>query len=38
MLLKGTESGPLHLLAEKLLESAIRGIEIQVDVDPVHFM
>jgi primosomal protein N' (replication factor Y) len=38
MLLKGTESGPLHLLAEKLLESARRGIEIQVDVDPVHFM
>jgi primosomal protein N' (replication factor Y) len=38
MLLRGTESGPLHLLAEKLLEGAGRGLEIQVDVDPVHFM
>jgi primosomal protein N' (replication factor Y) len=38
MLLRGAESGPLHLLAEKLLEGAGRGLEIQVDVDPVHFM
>ncbi|MCX5837541.1 MAG: hypothetical protein NTW71_03355, partial [Deltaproteobacteria bacterium] len=38
MLLRGTESTPLHLLAEKLLEGAGRGLEIQVDVDPVHFM
>jgi primosomal protein N' (replication factor Y) len=37
MLLKGTESGPLHLLAEKFLEGAGRGLEIHVDVDPVHF-
>lgn len=38
MLLRGTESGPLHLLASKLLAQAGSGLEIQVDVDPVHFM
>ena len=38
MLLKGAKSGPLHLLAEKILEGAGHGLEIQVDVDPVHFM
>jgi hypothetical protein len=39
MLLRGKESGPLHLLAEKLMEGAERnGLEIRVDVDPVHFM
>jgi hypothetical protein len=39
MLLRGTESGHLHLLTEKLLEDRGRdGVEIQVDVDPIHFM
>ncbi|MBU2054081.1 MAG: primosomal protein N' [Proteobacteria bacterium] len=39
LLLRGKESGPLHLLAQKLLERAERdGLEIQVDVDPVNFM
>ena len=38
MLLRGKEIGPLHLLAEKLLEGAGSGLEIQVDVDPIHFM
>ena len=39
MLLRGKESRPLHLLAEKLMEGAERnGLEIRVDVDPVHFM
>jgi primosomal protein N' (replication factor Y) len=39
MLLRGKESRPLHLLAEKLIEGAERnGLEIRVDVDPVHFM
>jgi primosomal protein N' (replication factor Y) (superfamily II helicase) len=38
MLLRGTQSGPLHLLAEKLLEEKGHGLEIQADVDPVHFM
>jgi primosomal protein N' (replication factor Y) len=38
MLLRGVESGPLHFLAEKLLEEKGHGLEIQADVDPVHFM
>lgn len=38
MLLKGTHSGPLRLLSEKLLEETGSDLEIQVDVDPVHFM
>jgi len=38
MLLRGAQSGPLHLLAEKLLEEKGHGLEIQADVDPVHFM
>ena len=39
LLLRGKESGPLHLLAQKLMEGAGRdGLEIQVDVDPVNFM
>ncbi len=39
LLLRGKESRPLHLLAQKLLEGAGRdGLEIQVDVDPVNFM
>ena len=39
MLLRGTESGPLHLLTEMLLENRGRdGVEIQADVDPIHFM
>ena len=39
LLLRGKESGPLHLLAQRLLEGAGRdGLEIQVDVDPVNFM
>lgn len=38
MLLRGPKSGPLHLLAEKVLREPKRGLEIQVDVDPVHFM
>ncbi len=39
MLLRGKESGPLHLLAEKLIGGAGRNsLEIRVDVDPVHFM
>ena len=39
MLLRGIEIPPLHLLAEKLIEGAERsGLEIRVDVDPVHFM
>ena len=39
LLLRGKESGPLHLLAQRLMEGAGRdGLEIQVDVDPVNFM
>jgi primosomal protein N' (replication factor Y) len=39
LLLRGKESGPLHLLAQRLIEGAGRdGLEIQVDVDPVNFM
>jgi primosomal protein N' (replication factor Y) (superfamily II helicase) len=38
MLLRGAQSGPLHLLAEKILEEKGHGLEIQADVDPVHFM
>lgn len=38
MLLRGPHSGPLHLLAEKVLEERRGGLDIQVDVDPVHFM
>ncbi|MCE5265660.1 MAG: primosomal protein N', partial [Deltaproteobacteria bacterium] len=38
MLLRGAQSGPLHLLAERLLEEKGHGLEIQADVDPVHFM
>ncbi|MEW6333542.1 MAG: primosomal protein N', partial [Thermodesulfobacteriota bacterium] len=39
LLLKGQESGPLHLLARRLLEEkGLDGLEIQVDVDPVNFM
>lgn len=39
LLLRGKESRPLHLLAQRLMEGAGRdGLEIQVDVDPVNFM
>jgi primosomal protein N' (replication factor Y) len=39
LLLRGKESRPLHLLAQRLLEGAGRdGMEIIVDVDPVNFM
>jgi primosomal protein N' (replication factor Y) (superfamily II helicase) len=39
LLLRGKESAPLHLLAQRLMEGAGRdGLEIQVDVDPVNFM
>ncbi len=39
LLLRGKESGPLHLIAQRLMEGAGRdGLEIQVDVDPVNFM
>lgn len=38
MLLRGAQSGPLHLLAERILEEKGQGLEIQADVDPVHFM
>jgi primosomal protein N' (replication factor Y) len=39
LLLRGVESGPLHLVARRLLEGSGRaGLEIQVDVDPFHFM
>ena len=39
LLLRGAESGPLHLVARKLLDGIGRdGLEIQVDVDPFHFM
>ena len=39
LLLRGKESRPLHLLAQRLMEEAGRdGLEIQVDVDPVNFM
>lgn len=39
LLLRGRESRPLHLLAQKLIEETARDrLEIQVDVDPVNFM
>ena len=39
ILLRGKESGPLHLLAQRVLERAEReDLEIEVDVDPVNFM
>jgi len=39
LLLRGKESGPLHVLAQRLMEKARRnGLKIQVDVDPVNFM
>jgi len=39
LLLRGKQSGLLHLLAQRLLEGAGHdGLDIQVDVDPVNFM
>jgi primosomal protein N' (replication factor Y) len=39
LLLRGKQSGLLHLLTQRLLEGAGRdGLDIQVDVDPVNFM
>jgi primosomal protein N' (replication factor Y) len=38
MLLRGVQSDPLHRLAEELLARKGHGLEIQADVDPVHFM
>ena len=38
LLLRGTDSGLLHLLTQKILEGAGGGLDVQVDVDPVNFM
>jgi primosomal protein N' (replication factor Y) len=39
LLLRGKQSGLLHLLTQRLLEGAEHhGLDIQVDVDPVNFM
>ncbi|MBU2234054.1 MAG: primosomal protein N' [Proteobacteria bacterium] len=39
LLLRGKQSGLLHLLTQRLLEGAGHdGLDIQVDVDPVNFM
>lgn len=38
ILLKGKDSGALHVLAQSILEGAGNGLEIQVDVDPINFM
>lgn len=39
LLIRGTSSRPLHLLAQKILAGAgPAGLEIRVDVDPVNFM
>jgi primosomal protein N' (replication factor Y) len=39
LLIRGKESHPLHLIAQKLLEEVrLYGLQIQVDVDPVNFM
>ena len=38
LLLRGTDSGLLHLLTQKILEGAGMGLEVHVDVDPVNFM
>jgi primosomal protein N' (replication factor Y) len=39
LLIRGTESRPLHLLVQELMAEVPRtGLAIRVDVDPVNFM